>query len=435
MTPPAHPVAADPSPAATAADRRAQPATADDGETPARRRRTSQRQTLQRQTLQQRAQRRWTQWRGWLAVGVIIAAGAIVVVLVHAPAPAQYLSPDSVGPTGTHALADVLAGLGRRMQLVTAVPSAIAAAPAGATLVITSPRNLSAAELAALARVPANVLLVGPDPAALTAIVPVVGVAGPPQRVAVTLANCTLRVAVLAGSADAGGVNMQVLNTHQRLQQCYPSSYGPTLVQTRVRGRLVTVLGAGAPLTNAYLARQGNAALAINLLPTRRIVWLVPSPVAGAAPEAGPAVGGHAKSFWQLVPLAAYLVAAQLAFAVLLAVGWRIRRLGPLVTEPLPVVVVAAETVIGHGRLYRARRARGRAAAALRGAVLHRLTPALGLATGTSSDAVTAAAAARSAASPDRISYLLYGPAPRTDAELVTLARDLDDLAREVGLP
>jgi hypothetical protein len=129
-----------------------------------------------------------------------------------------------------------------------------------------------------------------------------------------------------------------------------------------------------------------------------------------------------------------YLVAAQLGFALLLAVGWRARRLGPLVTEPLPVVVVAAETVIGHGRLYQTRRARGKAAAALRGALLARLGPPLGLEASPGSEAVTAAVAQRSAAAPDRIRNLLYGPAPRTDAALVTLASDLDDLAREIGL-
>jgi hypothetical protein len=97
-------------------------------------------------------------------------------------------------------------------------------------------------------------------------------------------------------------------------------------------------------------------------------------------------------------------------------------------------VVHAAETVTGHGRLYLARHARGKAAAALRDALLVRLAPALGLAADASSDAVTAAVAERSAAAPDRIADLLYGPPPRTDAGLVTLARDLDDLAREVGL-
>jgi hypothetical protein len=372
--------------------------------------------------------RRWAQWRGWLAFAVVIAVGAIVVALAHQPPVPEYLSPDSVTPSGTHALADVLAGLGRRVQPETTVPAAITAATAGSTLVITSPRYLSAAELAALGRVPASVLLVGPTKAALTAIDPIVTLVGPVQPVRVTPPGCSLRAAVLAGSVDAGGANMFVLTTTLPVQQCYTSLNGTTLVQSRIRGRLVTVLGAANPLTNADLAQQGNAALAINLLDTHRIVWLVPPAVAVPASAAGP------KSFFSLVPLAAYLVTAELAFALLLAVAWRARRLGPLVSEPLPVVVHAAETVIGHGRLYLARHARGNTAAALRGTLLARLIPALGLTSDASSAAVTTAVAERSAATPDRITELLYGPAPRTDAALVTLARALDDLAGEVGL-
>jgi hypothetical protein len=375
-----------------------------------------------------RTQLRWTQWRGWLAFAVVIAAGVIVIALAHQPPTTEYLNPDSVAPSGTHALADVLAELGRRVQLEGSVPSAVTAATAGSTLVITSPRSLSRAELAALARVPASVLLVGPTASALNAIDPIVTLLGPVQPVRVTPPGCSLPAAVLAGSVDAGGANMFVLTTIMPVQQCYTSLSGATLVQSRIRGRLVTVLGAAALLTNADLARQGNAALAINLLTTRRILWLVPPTVAAPASSAGP------KSFFRLVPLAAYLVAAELAFALLLAVAWRARRLGPLVAEPLPVVVHAAETVIGHGRLYLARHARGRTAAALRAALLARLVPAIGLTADASSEAVTAAVAQQSAASPGRISDLLYGPAPRTDAALVTLARDLDDLAREVGL-
>ncbi len=66
------------------------------------------------------------------------------------------------------------------------------------------------------------------------------------------------------------------------------------------------------------------------------------------------------------MPLAAWLVAIQLGVALLLAALWRARRLGPLVTERLPVVVRASETVEGHARLYRSRRARDRVAATLR---------------------------------------------------------------------
>ncbi len=70
---------------------------------------------------------------------------------------------------------------------------------------------------------------------------------------------------------------------------------------------------------------------------------------------------------------------AEIAVALALAALWRMRRFGPLVFEPLPVVVRASETVEGHGRLYRSRRARDRAAAALRAAALARITARLGL--------------------------------------------------------
>jgi len=368
-------------------------------------------------------------WRGWLVVGLVVAAGAALIVLVSSPPAAQYLSPASVAPSGTHALADVLAGLGRRVQTQTSVPAAVAAATAGTTLVITSPESLSRAELRALARVPADVLLVGPDPAALAALAPGVLVDGAPQPVQVTQPECTLRAAVLAGAVDTGGENMTVFSPSGATQQCYLSAYGPTLVQTVVRGRLVTVLGAADLLTNADLGRQGNAALAINLLPAQRIVWLIPSPATAviASPRS-------AKSFYGLVPLAAYLVVAQLGFALLLAVGWRSRRLGPLVAERLPVVVHAAETVLGHGQLYRSRHARGRAASALRTVLLTRICRAVGLPAGAGPDSVIPAVAQRSAAGPERIRDVLYGSAPSTDAALAALARDLDDLAREVGI-
>jgi hypothetical protein len=368
-------------------------------------------------------------WRGWLVVGLIVAAGTALIAVASSPPAPQYLSPASVAPDGTHALADVLAGLGRHVQTQTSVPAAAAAATEGTTLVITSPASLSPANIRALARVPADVVLVSPDAAALAALAPGILLTGPPQPVTVTQPECAVRAAVLAGAVDTGGENLEVFSPPGTTQQCYPSSAGSTLVQSQVRGRLVTVLGAADLLTNADLGRQGNAALAINLLPTHRIVWLVPPPA--TAVIAGPS--GH-RSFFSLVPLTAYLVAAQLGFALLLAVGWRSRRLGPLVAERLPVVVHAAETVLGHGQLYRSRHARGRAAGALRTVLLTRICRDVGLPPGAGPDSVVPVVAQRSGTGADRIRDLLYGPAPRTDAALATLARDLDDLAREVGI-
>jgi Domain of unknown function (DUF4350) len=373
----------------------------------------------------------WRRARAWLLICLIIVIAGVVIGVLHQPPGNSYLSPGSTSGNGAHALADVLTGLGHQVSTVTSTGSAVAAASAGATLVVTSPANLSRPELAALAKVPASVLLVGPDGAALSAFGSGLRIwlAGVP--VASTAAACQLQAAVLAGTADMGGTTLTVPGRlASGVQRCYPVGGHPSLVQLTLRGRLVTMLGTGAPLTNGELASQGNAALAIDLLPTHRIVWLVP-PASAEAAAAGPA---RPRSFYSLVPLSAYLVAIQLAIALLLAVAWRARRLGPLVAEPLPVVVRAAETVEGHARLYQSRRARARAADALRRGVITRLSPLAGLPVTASQDAVVAALAPRSAWTQAHVGELLYGPAPESDRALVRLARDLDEFEREVGM-
>jgi hypothetical protein len=374
----------------------------------------------------------WRRWRSWLIIGLIVVLGGLSIAVLHQPPPDPnlnpYLNPDQVSATGTHALADILAGLGHQVITVTSVPVAERAATRGSTLVITSPRLLSAAALAALGRVQADVVLVEPDPVALAAVADPVGLIEVTEPVVVTAPACGLRAAAVAGTADMGGEELVVPNSSTAAKECYPGTSGPTLVQVLVRGRTVTVLGTGAPLTNAKLASEGNAALAINLLPSHRIVWLVPDfRTVTAAARTG------AKTFASLLPLAAYLVTIQLVIAALLAAAWRGRRLGQLVAEPLPVVVRAAETTEGHGRLYQARHAGAQAAEALRSAVRSRVERAVGLPPGSGKDAVIGALAQRSAIGAARISELLYGPAPQNDQALVTLARDLDQLEREVG--
>src|SRR5690606_20082343 len=122
-----------------------------------------------------------------------------------------------------------------------------------------------------------------------------------------------------------------------------------------------------------------------------------------------------------------------LIVVVVLLAWWQGRRLGPLVTEPLPVVVRASETVEGRGRLYRSRRARDRAAEALRTGAVQRLVSRLGLQTSATPSEVTLAVAARSGRDPAAVNHVLYGPVPATDADLVTLAHELDDIERQVA--
>jgi hypothetical protein len=112
---------------------------------------------------------------------------------------------------------------------------------------------------------------------------------------------------------------------------------------------------------------------------------------------------------------------------------WKGRRVGPLVAEPLPVVVRASETVEGRGRLYRSRRARDRAAEALRTAALQRMTPRVGLGNDAEPPAVATAVAERCGMSPQAVAHILFGPPPASDPDLVNLAHQLDTIERQVA--
>jgi hypothetical protein len=251
----------------------------------------------------------------------------------------------------------------------------------------------------------------------------------------------------LADATQAGDVGFDDSMTYNVLDQesatgCYPQNKSPRLVRLPVNGRTVTVLGSGGPLTNARLVDRGNAALGMNLVGARpNAVWLIPGlPEPGSAGE---------KSFQDLVPFGVKLAVLQLMIAVLLTALWRSRRLGQVVTEPLPVIVRSAETVEGRARLYRAQHARDRAADALRAGARERLVPRLGLPRSLAQDPasateiVTSIAVRLHSAGPapgtqprqwdeTTIGFALYGPAPLDDAGLVTLSDLLDDLERQV---
>jgi hypothetical protein len=121
------------------------------------------------------------------------------------------------------------------------------------------------------------------------------------------------------------------------------------------------------------------------------------------------------------------VVQCAVAFAVLAI--WRGRRLGPILSEPLPVRVRAAETVEGHGRLYFRLSARDRAAEALRAGAVRRLSTAFGHSS--DPDALSEAVGRRTGRSPVEIRRLLYDAVPGSDDDLVNLARDLDRLEQE----
>jgi hypothetical protein len=238
--------------------------------------------------------------------------------------------------------------------------------------------------------------------------------------------GCRLGPAQRAGGADTGGIGYVVAPTARDSRLCYAHDGQPSLVRVAEGGRTVTFLGSGIALTNRRFGDEGNAALALGLLGGHdRLVWYLPSL------SDVPATAAR-ESVYDLVPDGVWWGLVQLAVAVLLLALWRARRLGPVVAEPLPVVVPAAETVEGRARLYRRSRARDTAGESLRAARRVRLGGLLGVPPRSAPTALVDAVAARSGRSPAHVGALLYGAAPADDEALVRLADALDALDQEV---
>ena len=392
----------------------------------------------------------WRRWRVPLAlIGFIVVGGIVVALIGRLTAPRNvnpYLDPANSSVTGAHALADVLSERGSQVVRVYSPSSAltalrraggqqasggVASASARPTLLITSPALLTDRQVGRLARAKADLFLVEPGRDALAVLAPGVALARGDAHFGELLPpRCGLTAARLAGSANVGGL---AYRAPSRAIGCYPTDGHPSVVRLTANRRIITILAGGAAMTNGQLAGNGNAALLLNLLGSRRlIVWLTPEPTGGApiGHASGPPSAGVSRP--RLIPWPAWLVVMELGIAVVLAGLWRARRLGPLISERLPVVVRASETVEGHARLYRSLRARDKAAAALREAMLSRVLPVLGLNRDAPDDAVSDALAARSRLERPEVAGIVYGPSPATDAELVSLARSLDELERQV---
>jgi hypothetical protein len=354
---------------------------------------------------------------------------AVILAGLRPTVQPEYLDPESPAQGGGRALVRLLGQRGVDVQVSRDGADAAArmrSAP-GATLLVVRSERLGPRQLDALRLVPGDLVLVEPDRRTLERLAP--GVRQATQSfTGVAEPRCGLAAAAMAGQVDFQ--RAQTYEAPDSAAKCYPDEGLPRMVRLPVGGRTVTVLGSGRPFGNDNLAKDGNAALGINVAGARpSLVWLVPG-----LPQAGE---GGDKSFAELVPPGVKLGFLQLLIAVALVALWRSRRLGPVVVEPLPVVVRSAETVEGRARLYRSRRARDRAADALRAGARERLMPLLGLPAARAQDPgsageVVTALAGRTRYEQALIGSALYGPPPADDAELVRLSDILDDLERQV---
>ncbi|WP_280384444.1 hypothetical protein [Nocardia wallacei] len=115
-----------------------------------------------------------------------------------------------------------------------------------------------------------------------------------------------------------------------------------------------------------------------------------------------------------------------------IVVWWRARRRGALVGEPRPVEVAADELLAGQAALYRKSRDRDHVAAALRGATLRRIRPAVGLTAEAPAQRVVETIARRTSLPVDQVGAVLYGPVT-DDATLRLVAAHLERIESEIG--
>ncbi|MFE4175031.1 DUF4350 domain-containing protein [Streptomyces sp. NPDC056909] len=387
----------------------------------------------------------WTRARGLLlALAILLTAGIVMAALTSGDRHGR-LDPRSADQYGSRAAAELLKNSGVSISVVTTLDEATAATGPDTTLLVTDPNLLTPHQQWLLHDTTAlsggRTVHLGAGPSSVGILAPGVRTSTP-APVSARSPRCSLPAADRAGTVDIGGE--RYVTDSPDADGCYLIDGAPALLRipaaetdTHTDAGDTFLLGSPDLLYNDRLDQQGNASLALQLLGSRpHLVWYLPSLSDASASEgSGDNSGdGGDSGFLDLIPSGWLWGTFQLFLAAVLAAVWRARRLGPLVTERLPVAVRASESTEGRARLYRKANARDHAASALRSAARDRLASLLGVpaAEAHSPESLIPAVASQLADTGQDPRTLLFGPAPADDAALVRLADQLDALEREV---
>ncbi len=365
------------------------------------------------------------QWR-WVAISVasVIILG-IMTSLTASTTSRTSFDPDAATPGGTRALAELLRDQGISVERTTDSERAMTTGSL-TTLVVAYPQLLRREDVQRLEGLSSDVILLGP-------VITGSGYLGVRPSTAADVQDrqplCDLPAATLAGDARTGGLTMTLTASPMAADglgattECFPDGGHPTVVQREtVNGAHHTVLGSAEFMTNEWIDQAGNASLAMNLTGQKpTLVWWLPTP----------SYTGR-QSLTSLLPDGVWPLLGVAAVVTLALAGWRGRRLGPVVVEPLPVAVRASETTEGRARIYQRYSNRDQAAAHLRAQTTDALGARLGLPPTVTADAVVDAVAQSTGRQADEVRAILYGPPPEGDQALVTLGRKLAALEQEV---
>ncbi|MDI3193105.1 DUF4350 domain-containing protein [Pseudarthrobacter sp. AL07] len=364
--------------------------------------------------------------RGGAAIGAAAAVGLAVVISSQLTSKGDSLplSVHNAGPAGARAVSEILGRHGVEVQDVgsfDAATTALADRPGATLLLYDRSGFLDQFRLEQLTAGAGRVVLVTPRLSTLKALDTGISQAGVvPESTALLAPGCDLSDPAAAGAVSGTGGFLYDGGT-----VCFspPGSSAGLLVRTDDGG--LTVLGSTALLNNGGLADPGHAALALRTLGSSEdLVWYLPGLGDAAAAES-------TQTLDDLAPGWVAFLGPWLVFVAVLAVVWRGRRLGPLVFEPLPVVVKAVETAEGRARLYQDSHALDRARDNLRAGTLVRLAHALRVGSEATADDVVQAAARHLGRPVTDINGVIQ-ESPGTAARLVQWSQELDKLENEV---
>ncbi|AFR29742.1 DUF4350 domain-containing protein [Arthrobacter sp. Rue61a] len=365
----------------------------------------------------------------WIALGTLLA-GLVTFLAINSVSGAtdsRRLSARNPAPDGAMAVAQIL---GRHGVSVTPTDTfedtleALAAKEESTVLLYDPQGFLDHSQLEEITAAADRVVVVAPRLRTLNGLDRGFGPGGVvPEGTQVTEPGCDQEDAKAAGRVSAQG------SVFSGSVVCYAiREDGPGLYAASADGRIV-VLGSRELMDNQHLATEGNAALALRTLGTSAdLVWYIPGLGDISATDSNPTLN-------ELAPRWLAFAGPWLGLVALLAIAWRGRRMGPLVFEPLPVVVKAAETAEGRARLYQDSRAVGRAAENLRAGTLSRLARHFNLGADATTEAILDATARHVALAATEVRSVLIDFRPQSEGQLVQWAQQIERLEQEATAP